>query len=628
MMKKFKVSVLSGCIALFCAASANSADIFTYTESQTGPSNIALGYTVPLPVDSLTPIDGFRSYQSLHARHQQMTSDSEFISAQIIGQTFNGQDIWMYTVSDLNSQTQSGAEEASVLINGGIHAREWQTPEAVTGFIEELYNKRDENYIAAYLVDNLQMNFIPVLNIDGFKQTQQFANQVTQSPAQPRDGRMRRKNRRDVDTDLNTDVDNLLGIDLNRNSQHFWAASNSSSSNPASLVYHGQTAASEPEIQALVNAALLSPSDRLRLFIDVHSFTQIYFTPMTMNSRRNAITTQVMGAMRSANNFKYAYGPGNSGTGIGTTADYFANEFEIPSTTLETEPTGNGAADYGGNGVSHDGFILPNSQVRRMVKETTHATLTGFYAQAEKPILQKVIIRDSSSGETLVNGGWVRTSGGRELSFEQNQTLAANTDYQISLVFNKPMRWTGDSGQVSHFPSFITQLEPTVQWLGADNENNQIAIDLDPSNGSWQQQKATSIAAGYHKYKTDTYTFTANIANSIDGQNFKRMALSVKVSDMLNQALDTNPATVVDWHDGAWSEYENESGEVGDAGGQDKSFRLIDDGSDLYAIPEQPTTDEPTTPTNPTTGELGGGGGSLSWFSPMLLLLGLRRRRR
>lgn len=628
-MNPLRLSLTACALTAALSGNANGANIFTYTELFQGVNQIALGYPVPVPVDSLTPIDGFRNYSSLKARHQQMATDADFIQGHIIGQTIEGEDIWMYTVSDSDDDTLSGAVEASTLINGGIHAREWQSPEAVTGFIEQLYDHHDNQYIEQYLIDSLKMSFIPVLNVDGFKQTQRFPTQVTASTGSPRDGRMRRKNKRGVDNDINTDSDNLFGIDLNRNNDPFWAATTASSSDPASIVYHGQAAASEPEIQALQQAAALSPADRLRLYLDVHSFTQIYFTPLTGNTRRDQITQQVMSAMRGANNFKYAYGPSNPGSGIGTTADYFAHAYNIPSATLETEPGQNGAADYGGNGVSHDGFILPDSQVRRMVREVSFATLTGFYTQAEKPILQQVTMRNVDTGEIVVDGSWQRSSNGRALQFTQNNALAQNTSYEISLTFNKPMRWVGDSGQVSHFPSMITTLEPSVQWRGEDNSGNAIEIALNTTGGSWQQTQASAQSAGFKHYKTDTFTFTSDFGSALDWQNLKYLALAVDTTDMVNQRLDANPATVVDWQDGSWRGYETFNGDELDSGGLDRSFRLVDDGSDLF-----PSTggggETPTTPTNPTTPSepvLSGGGGSLGLFTGLLLMLaGVRCR--
>lgn len=614
------------CAALYTGSAG--ATIYTYTNDTTVGNSIPLGYTVPVPVESLTPIDGFRTYQSLHARHQQMASESDFIRGQIIGQTFDGEDIWLYTVSDEDSDTYSGATEAATLINGGIHAREWQSPEAVTGFIEALYENRNNAHVEAYLVDNVKMGFIPVLNIDGFKQTQRHPEQVTNTVSTPRDGRMRRKNMRGVDHSLETDQGNLKGVDLNRNSEPYWATTTSSSSLPNSLVYHGTGPASEPEIQALVAAANEAPAGRLRLYLDVHSFTQVYLTPMTGNDRRNAITASLMGTMRLVNNHKYAYSASTAGRGIGTTADYFAAVHEVPSATLETEPTGFGASDYGANGVSHDGFILPNSEVRRMVKETTFATLTGFYTQAEKPILQGVKIRNIATGELVVNGQWQRAANGREKVFEQNQTLANNTQYEVSLVFNKPMRHL-QNDQAAELPSIPVQMNPTVQWMGLDNAGNDIQTDIDVSQGSWQLAQQTDAAAGYNRYKTDTFTFNLNLEQTLDWSQLARMALSVNVMDMVRQPLDANPATVVDWDEGNWRGYENSAGEDQDNGGVDNSFRLIDDGSELFASAPPPVTPTPpTTPTPPAANTSSGGGSFGGIFMGLLVLIRVRRRQK
>ncbi|MFT4928172.1 MAG: hypothetical protein ACI8WB_004291 [Phenylobacterium sp.] len=615
--------------ASFAANVANAADILTYTNNNNDPGNIALGYNVPIPVDSMTPLDGFRTYSSLNARHQQLVSEADFIRGEIIGQTHKGENIWLYTVSDSNGDTQSGAVEATTLINGGIHAREWQSPEAVTGFMEALFEQRNNEYIEAYLVDNLNMQFIPVLNIDGFKQTQRYPTEVTQTQQSPREGRMRRKNLRDVDFDINTDTDNLLGIDLNRNNEVYWASSTGSSSDPTSLVYHGSGPASEPEIQALVTAANLPPTGRLRLYLDVHSYTQIYFTPMTGNSRRDSITSTVMNKMRAANAFKYRYGPSAAGGGIGTTADYFATIFEVPSATLETEPSANGSADYGGNGVSHDGFILPNNQVRRMVRETTQATFTGFYTQAEKPLLQQLHIRNPD-GDIVTQGQWVSSATGRTLVFSQNPNLQNDVEYSVSLSFNKPMRWL-DNNQVSHFPSQNHSINPEVQFQGLDNDGNVIATDIDTSNGSWALGPTTATEVGFNRYKTDTFSFTMSLPQTLDWSQLTRMALAVNTVDMVNQPLDANPATVVDWVNGSWHNYENSSGDMLDTGGIDKSFRLIDDGSELFAdeptTPTTPTTPTPTTPPPTSVPSNSSGGGSLGVWCLLLLLVGRRVRR-
>ena len=137
---------------------------------------------------------------------------------------------------------------------------------------------------------------------------------------------------RGVDSDLSTVDDHLGGIDLNRNSEPFWAASNSSSSNPDSLVYHGNVSFSEPETRALMSAAELAREDRLRWYGDVHSFTQVLFSVSTFNTRRNAIQSELLSTFdrfhdalslqRHGTGRRYPEDPNPVGAGIGVTAEY------------------------------------------------------------------------------------------------------------------------------------------------------------------------------------------------------------------------------------------------------------------------------------------------------------------
>ena len=192
--------------------------------------------------------------------------------------------------------TAEGFAEGAVLVNGGIHAREWQTPEAVTGLMEAMVDGKADGGFGQYLIENLTTVLLPVNNVDGFRQTQRFADRTTADRAQPRDGRMRRKNMRNpqtqgaIDEDLATVGDNFWGIDLNRNSVDGFGQGGGSSASETSLIYRGTSPATEPEIAALQTAATLAPAARLRFYSDTHSFGQVYLAPTTGNARRNSIT--------------------------------------------------------------------------------------------------------------------------------------------------------------------------------------------------------------------------------------------------------------------------------------------------------------------------------------------------
>ena len=604
-------------LALLAITSFSQAQTFSYTNTKTGDNLVPLGYEVPLPVDSLTPIDGFRSYASLNLRHQQLSAQSSLFEQIQVGQTYHGRPIWAYQLGDGDALTTSGAGEGAALINGGIHAREWQSPEALTGYMEGLFHGREDQHIAQYLLENLNLVLIPVLNVDGFLQTQRFATQLSASAQQPRDGRMRRKNMRDVDEDLSTQQDNLNGVDLNRNSGPFWATNGQRSSDDiTSIVHHGSGPASEPETQALQQGAQLADESKLRFYMDTHSFSQIYFTPLTDNARRNSITEQFATIMRGANDFKYEYGPAASGGGIGATDEYFANTYQIPAYTLEIEPL-NSTAEYGGFGVSHDGFILPNSEVARMRQETTAATFAGLYASAEIPFLMAIEVWDLSQNTLVLAQHWQAQTGARMLQTTQFGELLSQTDYQLKLIFNKPMRQL-DGEQVVGFSSLSEALGIGLKWLGVSSGQGAEWI-VDTSVGSWL------VEEGFKQYKSDTFAVNFNLAPSFDWQALTLLALEVATTDMVGQALDSNPATIIDWQNGAWSAYEDSVGNFEtDTGGIDVSMRLIDDGSNLYTPATPPPISNPSP--NPVVSDNGSSGGGISGSLIGLLLLLLTRR--
>lgn len=583
---------------------------FTYTESDSSGNNVALGYPVPMPVDSLTPVDGFRSYDSLNLRHQQLTAESALITRIQAGTTFNNRAIWAYQLSDVDSLTVDGEVEGSALINGGIHAREWQSPEAVTGYMELFSENQTDQHIYQYVLENLNLVLIPVLNIDGFMQTQRFANKVTQSVGIPRDGRMRRKNMRDADESLSTLNDNLHGIDLNRNNNPYWASNpDQSSSDIDSIVHHGSSGGSEPEIQALQQGAVIAGEDNLRFYTDTHSFTQVYFAPMTGNASRDVLTGQWANIMRAVNGFKYRYNPSPAGGGIGATDEYFANTYQIPSYTLELEPANSGQ-EYGGIGVSHDGFILPNSEVARMRNETSKAAIAGLYTVTGIPHLNEVVIVEKDSGNVIIHQQWQKSAGERTLISITAGELNANAEYQITLVFNKPMRAIENDVAVD-YASLSDANDMSLIWqVKASGEESSVVINVD--NGKWLTQDFT-------QYKTDSYQVEVTMPSDFDWAATTLLSLNVVTTDMTGQQLDTNPSTLVSWQNGGWINYEDVNGSVTSmVGGTDKSMRLIDDGSDLYEVVSIPNP----TPAPKAKSSSGGAGFSLLVLLTMITIRG------
>ncbi|MDZ4814574.1 MAG: M14 family zinc carboxypeptidase [Pseudomonadota bacterium] len=567
------------------------------TATNANDNLLALGYAVPIPVDTPLPFDGFRSYSGLHTRHQDLVGTTELAHAHVVGTTRAGRSVWAYRLGDADRTTVWGLPEPATLTNGGIHAREWQSPEVVTGVMELLTSKASDTGFYRYLLDNVNIMVIPVLNVDGFVQTQRFPRDSwlgtdPDDPSQsPRDGRMRRKNMLNVDEVMTTQADHLNGVDLNRNNPPYWASNNSSSSNVQSIVHHGASPHSEPETQALVAATELGPASQLRVYTDVHSFGRVLFWSRSENQRLTDITQSILAgfsAHHSAlpNGRNYVFPPSTQLSaffGIGTTDELFTHNFQVPAWTLEIEPPGDTryhrneplcGANYGGVAETcHDGFILPEAQIRR-VRENVSETMAGvFYRQAGPPSVTATQIFDQTTGALVFESQWDVTSDTtRRQITHQAQPLQLDRDYTLSHRYDKPMRWR--SGNVlTPYPGVA---QSSTEAFDVAFVNSQ-PLTLTSSNRRWLNQSGAA-PDGYNRYSDDTTSIDIRLPRN--ATNLAAVVAPVEGNlrhadaDLTGQPLDANPATVVRWQLGAWAGYEDISGAQTDSGGLDASVRL------------------------------------------------------
>lgn len=564
---------LAAGVAAAWAGAAGAQVIHTYTNNEAGELRIPLGYPVPLPVASLTPVDGFRDYASLDARLRLLDDDSADLRGHDVGQTFNGRTVRAYVVSDADGVDVEGRAEAAFFINAGIHAREWGTPEVSTYLVERMVEGASDQALVRYLLDNARLVIIPVNNIDGFQQTQRYPDRVIlgqdpRSGSWPRDGRMRRKNMRGVDENLESFADHLGGIDLNRNHPPFWGTVTNGGqlTNPNDLTFRGASAHSEPESQALVEAAKLGPASRIRIGYDVHTYSRVFFSSNTGRTRLNAIQSRLFSLLSShhvnvpsaggaPNGALYRDIPDPPNSGIGAAAEYFAYEWLVPAMTLELEPQNSGA-EYGGTGANHSGFVLPDSQIRRVREAWAESFLVSFYFMAGAPHLRALRIYDEASGELIQEQRWERdpASGRRQLLGAIQRSALPGQRLRIDLVFNKPMRYRDASGAVASLPGLSTVNAPIIREL-LDGGASQA---VETPDGRWLGD------AGFDRYRDDTYRFTY-VPDSAGELRFE-----VLTTDMVGLALDADPATPVDWQDGAWSGWEDAAGNPGDVGGVDR----------------------------------------------------------
>ncbi|XP_015591347.1 carboxypeptidase B [Cephus cinctus] len=161
-----------------------------------------------------------------------------------IGTSYEGRTIYAIKIS-------SGSNNPAILIDAGIHAREWAAPVTSLYVINELVENPD-------LYANVDWYIIPTLNPDGYEYT--FTTY-----------RLWRKTR------SVTAGSTCLGVDGNRNFELQWMLTGASSS-PCSDTYAGKAPFSEVETQALRNFVLAN-KDSIKLYLTYHSYGNYILYP-------------------------------------------------------------------------------------------------------------------------------------------------------------------------------------------------------------------------------------------------------------------------------------------------------------------------------------------------------------
>ena len=172
------------------------------------------------------------------------------------------------------------AARSGVYLLGGIHAREWGSPDILVNFIQLLTDAyRNGTGITQggaavsaeqvrAIVDTLDLVVFPQANPDGRHHS------MTIDP-------MWRKNRRPADAGdpgCPSGGGNGPGVDINRNYDFLWdfpttfspSAPVATSADPCSEIYYGPSAVSEPETSNV--GWLLDRYPSVGYFIDIHSF--------------------------------------------------------------------------------------------------------------------------------------------------------------------------------------------------------------------------------------------------------------------------------------------------------------------------------------------------------------------
>eukprot|EP00986_Skeletonema_menzelii_P014467 scaffold9615_cov105-Skeletonema_menzelii.AAC.1 len=149
-----------------------------------------------------------------------------------------GYDILAFNITASNSTRQS-SDKGKMLIASRVHAREWATAELNARFIEALVQGYGIDADITSILERNEIHAILYANPDGTYIAEKY----------PRS--MWRKNLNPVGCGGSEG-----GVDINRNFDWMWGDTRGSSADPCKLTYHGPSANSEPETQALVDYAM------------------------------------------------------------------------------------------------------------------------------------------------------------------------------------------------------------------------------------------------------------------------------------------------------------------------------------------------------------------------------------
>ena len=282
-----------------------------------------------------------------------------------IGDSIESRDIYAYTITAPDETGNPSSERPVVLYTGTQHAREWISPMTVTYIASRLVDGYGGDAGITDLLDSTRVVIVPVVNPDGY-----LYSWSTQ--------RFWRKNRRNVSDSP------AFGVDLNRN----WGTAfggTGASENPNSNIYHGASAFSEPETDA-VRALANSFGADLAAYTDYHSYSQLILWPLgyesglvtpepdrsffqDLSGDMSALIQSISGVF---------YDPIQSWRlypAAGTASDWFYDDRGATSFTIELRPDGS----------DPDGFAPPPSTILPTAQENLEAAKL-FAARATRPL--------------------------------------------------------------------------------------------------------------------------------------------------------------------------------------------------------------------------------------------------
>lgn len=238
------------------------------------------------------------------------------IKINVIGKSYKGYNM---TALVLTGNGVAAASRTTVkgpmFVMAGIHAREYAPPELLARWVEFLVSGYGTDADITSILDHTVIHLVFEANPDG------------RAIAETNRGVYQRKSAHDYGN-----CGSSGGVDLNRNFPFMWGRNDGSSGYPCAETYRGPSAASEPEVQAIVNYAktifpinqrksnpesqlgVAYPDSAIGVFIDFHSYGETMIWPWGF---QNVLSPNEVGFGALVNKYKsfngYAYSGPNNG---------------------------------------------------------------------------------------------------------------------------------------------------------------------------------------------------------------------------------------------------------------------------------------------------------------------------
>lgn len=304
-----------------------------------------------MPLDFPSADSRYHNYAEMTAEiNQALVDHPTLISKRVIGQSYQGREIWALKISD---NVATDEPEPEVLFTAHQHAREHLTVEMALYLVSLFTDTYATDTHIRDLVNSREIWIVPDMNPDGGEYDIATGSY-----------RSWRKNRQPNSGSSN------VGTDLNRNWAYNWACCGGSSGSTGSETFHGSAGESAPEVRVVANfvrSRVVGGRQQIITHIDFHTYSQLILWPYgyTFNDLATGLTQAErdtharIGQMMAQTN---GYTPEQSSDLYitdGTIGDWLWGVQRVYTYTFEMYP---GASGSGG------GFYPPDEVIAR---ETT-----------------------------------------------------------------------------------------------------------------------------------------------------------------------------------------------------------------------------------------------------------------